>query len=76
SKVRRYFEKHKDTLIPIYLPTVSPEFMVLEVCWKISNNDLLVLTYCISFAEFRIRLGQYIRTKHFNLNMRNYPTGE
>jgi hypothetical protein len=25
-----YFEKHKDVLIPVWLPTASPEFMVLE----------------------------------------------
>ena len=74
-KVRKYFEEHRDTLKPIYLPTASPEFMVLEECWNISKNDLLVLTFYRSFIEFRIRLGQYFRTKHFNLNMRNYLTG-
>ena len=74
-KVRKYFEEHKDTLKPIYLPTASPEFMVLEECWNISKNDLLVLTFYRSLIEFRIRLGQYFRTKHFNLNMRNYLTG-
>ena len=74
-KVRKYFQEHKDTLIPVYLPTASPEFMILEECWNISKNDLLVLTYYPSFAELRIRLGQYFRTKHFNLNMRNYLTG-
>jgi transposase len=25
KKVRKYFEKNKDTLIPIYLPTASPQ---------------------------------------------------
>ena len=75
-KVRKYLEEHKDTLKPIYLPTASPEFMVLEECWNISKNDLLVLVYYSTFIEFRIRLGQYFRTKHFNLNMRNYLTGE
>ena len=74
-KVRKYFQEHKDTLIPVYLPTASPEFMVLEECRNISKGDLLVLTYYRSFMEFRIRLGQYFRTKHFNLNMRNYLTG-
>ena len=74
-KVRKYFEEHKDSLIPVYLPTASPEFMILEECWNISRNDLLVLTYYYrSFTEFGIRLGQYFRTKHFNLNMRNYLT--
>jgi hypothetical protein len=73
-KVRKYFEEHKDTLIPVYLPTASPELMVLEECGNISKGDLLVLTYYRSFAEFRTRIGQYFRTKHFKLNMRNYLT--
>ena len=74
-KVRKYLEEHKDTLKPIYLPTASPEFMVLEEFWNISKSDLSVLTFYRSFIEFRIRLGQYFRTKHFNPNMRNYLTG-
>lgn len=75
-KVRGYFDKHKDTLIPIWLPTASPEFMVLEECWNISKNHLLVLTYYPSFPEFRKRIGEYLRTKRFNLNMRNYLLAE
>jgi phosphate starvation-inducible membrane PsiE len=46
--------------------------MVLEECWNISKDDLLVLTYYKSFMEFRTRIGEYFRTKHFNLNMRKY----
>jgi hypothetical protein len=68
-KVRTYFEEHKDSLIPVYLPTASPEFMVLEECWNISKNDLLVLTYYKSFRDFRIKVGQYFRTKNFEFNM-------
>jgi transposase len=75
SKVREYFEEHKDSLIPVYLPTASPEFMVLEECWNISKDDLLVLTYYQSFTEFRTRIGQYFRIKRFNLNMYKYLTG-
>ena len=30
-KVRRYFQEHKHTLIPIYLPTASPQSLCL---WK------------------------------------------
>jgi transposase len=73
-KIRKYFEEHEDSLIPVYLPIASPEFMVLEECWNISKNDLLVLTYYKSFTEFRNRLGQYFRTKRFNLSMGNYLT--
>ena len=28
-KVIEYFYRHKDTLIPVYIPTASPEFMVM-----------------------------------------------
>ena len=70
-----YFEKHKGSLIPVYLPTASPEFMILEECWNISKNDLLVLTYYTSFRDFRIKIGQYFRTKRFKFNMRKSLTG-
>jgi transposase len=34
KKVLRYFADNKeDSLIPVYLPTTSPEFIVLEECW-------------------------------------------
>jgi hypothetical protein len=42
-KVREYFEDNKDTLIPVYLPTISPEFMVMEEVWNIAKRDLFVL---------------------------------
>lgn len=32
QKVKQYFNKYKDSMIPIWLPTASPEFMVLEEC--------------------------------------------
>jgi transposase len=72
NKVRQYFEQHRDDLVPVWLPTASPEFMALEQCWNISKKDLLVLTHYQSFINFRKKIGQYFRTKHFNLNMRNY----
>jgi len=72
QKIKSYLEKHKDMLVPVWLPTVSPEFMVLEECWNISRNDLQLLTYYSSFKEFTKSIGEYFRTKHFNLNMRNY----
>jgi len=56
----------------IYLPTASPEFMVLEEIWHIAKNDLLVLQYYPSFTDFKNKISVYFRTKRFNLNMRNY----
>ena len=72
KKVIKYFEDNKDTLIPVYLPTASPEFMVMEEVWNIAKQDLLVLKYYSSFADLKNKISQYFRTKRFNLNMRNY----
>ena len=72
KKVLEYFDKYKKDLIPIYLPTASPEFMVLEQVWHISKNDLLVLQYYSSFTDFKNKISTYFRTKKFHLNMRNY----
>ena len=55
-KVRTYFEDHEDSLIPVYLPTASPELWFIE-CFNISKNDLLLLTYYPSFRNFRIKIG-------------------
>ena len=71
-KVRGYFERHNESLIPYWLPTASPEFMALETCWEISKNNLLVLSYYPSFNNFTDKIAEYFRTKRFNLNMRNY----
>ena len=72
KKVLKYFANNKDSLIPIYLPTASPEFMVLEEVWHTAKNDLLVLQHYSSFTDFKNKISTYFRTKRFNLNMRNY----
>ena len=71
-KVLKYFEENKDTLIPVYFPTASPEFMVMEEVWNIAKRDLLVLQYYQSFADFKEKISGYFRTKRFHLDMRNY----
>ena len=70
--VQKYFEENKDTVIPVYLPTASPEFMMMEEVWNIAKRDLLVLKYYSSFADFKNRISGYFRTKRFGLDMRNY----
>ena len=72
KKVLQYFEEKKDTLIPVYLPTASPEFMMMEEVWNIAKQDLLVLKYYSSFADMKRRISCYFRTKRFNFNMRDY----
>ena len=61
--VLKYFADNKESLIPVYLPTASREFMVLEEIWCISKNDLLVLQYYSSFTDFIIKISSYFRTK-------------
>ena len=48
-KVKDYLEQNKDTLIPEYLPTASPEFMMLKEVWSISKRELLVQKHYPSF---------------------------
>lgn len=71
-KIKDYLEENKDTLIPIYLPTASPEFMILEEVWNIAKRELLVLQHYSSFEDFKQKISCYFRTKRFGLNMRNY----
>jgi transposase len=72
KKVRTYFEENNDILIPVYLPTASPEFMMMEEVWNMAKRDLLVLKYYTSFADLKNKISRYFRTKRFNLDMRNY----
>ena len=69
KKVKNYLEQNKNTLIPVYLPTASPEFMILEEVWNIAKQDLLVLKHYSSFEDFREKISIYFRTKRFGLNM-------
>ena len=48
-RVKDYLEENRDTLVPVYLPTASPEFMMLEEVWNIAKQDLLLLKYYPSF---------------------------
>jgi len=65
-----------DTLIPVYLPTASPEFMFMEEMWNIAKRDLLVLQYYPSFADLKLRISKYFKAKRFNLDMSNYLLGK
>lgn len=53
KKVTENLEENMDTLIPIYLPTASPKFMILEEVWNIAKQGLLVLKQYSSFEDFK-----------------------
>ncbi len=75
KRVIKYFEENKDTQIPVYLPTASPEFMLMEEVWNIAKRDLFVLQYYTPFTDLKNRISIYFRTERFNLNRRNYLLG-
>jgi hypothetical protein len=50
-RVRQYLEKHNDVLIPVWLPTASPEFMVLEESWNISKKERSAGTNVLSLIH-------------------------
>ena len=61
-KVTDSFEHNKDTLIPLYLPTTTPDFMVMEG-WNMAKNDLLVLKHYSSFDGFRKKISSISEEK-------------
>jgi len=72
KKVQKYFEENIDTLIPVYLPTASPEFMIMEEIWNIAKRDLFVIQFYQTFSDLKNRITRYFRTKRFGLDMMNY----
>ncbi len=72
KRVKEYLEQNRDALISVYIPTASPEFMMLEEVWNIAKRDLLVLKHYPSFEDFKRSISVYFRTKRLGLNMRNY----
>jgi hypothetical protein len=51
---------------------ITREFMVVKEVWNIAKRDPLVLKYHQSFADLKIKIFGYFRTKRFNLDVRNY----
>jgi len=76
EEVLSYFERNEETLVPMWEPTASPEFMPLEEAWHVSKDDLLVLARYASFDEFRRMIAEYFRTKRFHLDVANYLTAD
>ena len=65
-KVKDSLEQSKGVLIPVYLPTAFPEFMMLEEIWnKVKRGDLLELKYYPSFDAIKRRISLYFGTKRF-----------
>ena len=75
EEVLTYFEAHEETLVPIWVPRASPEFMPLEECWNVSKNDLLVLRYYSSFPDFKEKIGRILQDEAVPPERRQLSTG-
>jgi putative transposase len=72
KKVLEYLEENKDFLRIIYLPKGSPQFNVVEECWRQGKHDLLVSKYYSQFTDLISTISRYYRTRRFNLNIVKY----
>jgi transposase len=67
--VREYMRKNRATLRVRWIPVGSPAFNVMEECWRQMDDDMLALTFYSSLGRLNVEIGEYLRTKRFNLDM-------
>jgi len=72
AKVQGYLRKSRATLRVRWFPVGSPEFNVIEECWRQIDNDLLASRYYPSFPNLTTTIAGYLRTRRFHLDMRKY----
>lgn len=71
--VTDFLRKNRKTLRVRWIPTASPEFNVMEECWRQGEKDLSALpTFPTSIGELKKFLAKYYRTRRFNLDMRSF----
>jgi len=62
-------KENNDSIRIIYLPKGSPEFNAVEECWRQGEYDLLVSKYYPRFADLKLSIAKYYRTRRFNLDI-------
>jgi len=72
KKVLEYLWKNRLTIRVRWFPTASPEFNVVEECWRQAEKDLLASRYYPSFPDLKKATATYFRTKRFNLDMQRF----
>lgn len=70
--VKKHLEEHHDAIRIEYFPKGSPEFNVIEECWRQGKHDLLVSKYYPRFSYLKKAIAEYYRTKRFNLDIVKY----
>jgi transposase len=71
--VTDYLRKNRETLRVRWIPTASPEFNVMEECWRQGEKDLSSLpVFPTALEELKRFLAKYYRTRRFDLDMRSF----
>jgi transposase len=71
--VTDYLRKNRKTLRVRWIPTASPEFDMMEECWRQGEKDLSALpVFPTSIEQLKKFLAKYYRTRRFHLDMRSF----
>jgi len=70
--VKEYLEENEDTIKVVWFPNSSPEFNVVEECWRQGEKDLLSNTFYDRFVDLKETISNYYRTKRFRLSIVKY----
>jgi transposase len=70
--VREYMRRNRAALRVRWIPVGSPAFNVMEECWRQMDDDMLALRFYSSLGRLNVEIGEYLRTKRFNLNMASF----
>ena len=72
-KVLNYIKENRKTIRVRWFPVGSPEFNVMEECWRQGEKDLSSLPiFPTSLGKLKRFLAKYYRTRRFNLDMRSF----
>lgn len=71
--VLQYIRRNRSTLRVRWFPVGSPEFDVMEECWRQGEKDLSTSpTFPTTLKDLKRTLAKYYRTRRFHLNMRRF----
>jgi len=69
--VKDFLQRNQDTVRMEYFPVGSPEFNVVEECWRQGKYNILS-RYYPSFSDIKQAISHYFRTRRFNLDIIKY----
>lgn len=71
--VTDYMTRNRRTLRVRWIPTASPEFDMMEECWRQGEKDLSALPiFPTTLPDLRRFLARYYRTRRFHLGMKRF----